>query len=377
MARRDYYEVLGVPKTASADDIKAAYRRLAREHHPDMNRDNPKAAEEKFKELSEAYEVLADPERRKRYDTMGFSAVESDFGPQGFTWQNFTHASDLEDLLGSNPIFQQLFGSMFGGGPGFGGPMPGRNIEVTIRVPLAAALTGARSSISIPVVGPCPVCRGTGARDGTAFEICPTCQGRGQVQRVIRQMGGQFVTIGPCPTCRGTGRKILEKCKNCKGTGQARITKHLEVQIPPGVDTGTRLRLAGQGLPSSTGGPPGDLYAKIDIESHATFRRDGQDLFTDVSVPLRTAILGGEVTVRSLDGHDLHLKIPSGTQCGHELRLKGQGLPKFGGGSRGDLYAIAMVEIPKSLSGRQKQLLEEAFPEEATSRRSSLFGRGE
>ncbi len=377
MARRDFYEVLGVSKTASPDEIKQAYRRLAREHHPDMNRENPKAAEEKFKELSEAYEVLADPERRKRYDTMGFSAVESDFGPQGFTWQNFTHASDLEDLLGSNPIFQQLFGGIFGGAQAFGGggPMPGRNIEVAIRVPLSAALTGARSSLSIPFVGPCPQCMGTGARDGTAFETCPTCRGRGQVQRVTRQLGGQFVTIGPCPTCRGTGRKILEKCKNCKGTGQARATKHLEVQIPPGVDTGTRLRLAGQGLPSPNGGPPGDLYARIEIEENPSFRRDGPDLYTEAPVSLRVALLGGEIGVKTVDGSEIRVKVPAGTQPGRELRLKGQGLPKFGGGSRGDLYAIVQVEIPKSLTGRQKQLLDEAFAEDGSSRRTSMFGR--
>lgn len=376
--RRDYYEVLGVPRTASADDIKQAYRRLAREYHPDMNRENPKAGEEKFKELSEAYEVLADPEKRQRYDAMGFSGVESDFGPQGFTWQNFTHAGDIEDLLGSNPIFQQLFGSLLAGGglfPGMGaGPIGGRNVEVSLRLPMAAALSGARPTLEIPHGGPCPDCNGTGARDGTAFDTCPECHGRGQVQRVLRQGRTQFVTVGVCPTCRGRGRRIREKCPRCRGSGQVQSTRHLEVTVPPGVDNGTILRLPGQGMEGGGQAPPGDLFVHIELEPDPHVRREGTRAFTEVTIPLRLALLGGEVDVRVL-GRTLRLKVPSSTEPEREFRFKGEGFPRFGGGGRGDLFVIVHIEFPRSLTGRQKQLIEEAFPEDGGTRRGSIFGR--
>lgn len=375
--RRDYYEVLGVARTASPEEIKQAYRRLAREYHPDMNPENKKAAEEKFKELSEAYEVLADTEKRRRYDTMGFSGVQSDFGPEGFTWQNFTHAGDLEDLLGSNPVFQQLFGNLMGGGlfPGMqSGPVQGRNVEVSLRLPLAAALVGARPTLDIPHSGPCPDCHGTGARDGTAFETCPECHGRGQVQRVLRQGRTQFMTVGVCPTCRGRGRRILEKCPRCRGSGHVDSHLHLEVTVPPGVDHGSVLRLPGQGFEADGGLPPGDLFVHIELEPDPHVRREGTRAFTEVTVPLRLALLGGEVDVKVL-GRTLRLKVPAGTQPEREFRFKGEGFPRFGGGGRGDLFVTLHIELPHSLTGRQRQLVEEAFPEEGPSRRGSIFGR--
>lgn len=375
--RRDYYEVLGVPKTATPDEVKQAYRRLARAHHPDMNRDNTKVAEEKFKELSEAYEVLADPEKRQRYDQRGFSGVESDFGPQGFTWQNFTHAGDLEDLFGSSPVFQQLFGNLLGGGF-FGGmaqgPLQGRNVEVSLRLPLAAALTGARPTLEIPHGGPCPDCDGTGARDGTAFDTCPQCHGRGQVQRALRQGRTQFLTVAVCPTCGGRGRRIREKCPRCRGTGHVESMRHLEVTVPPGVDTGTVLRLPGQGMEAGGNAPAGDLFVHIELDPDPRFHREGTRAFTDVTVPLRLVLLGGEVEVRGL-GSTIRLKVPPGTQPEREFRLKGEGFPRFGGGGRGDLIVTLHVETPHPLSSRQKQLIEEAFPEDATPRRGSIFGR--
>ncbi len=343
-----------------------------------MNQQNPKAAEEKFKELSEAYEVLADKDRRQRYDQMGFSGVQQDFGPQGFTWQNFSHASDLEDLLGSNPVFAQLFGNLFGGGGpwfGGGGPMPGRNIEVGIRVPLALVLTGGQSSLDIPRVEPCAACDGTGAKGGTAFDTCERCEGRGRIQQVVRQGHSQFAAVTICPVCRGTGRKIRGRCPTCRGSGQTQEVRRLEVQIPAGVETGSRLRLAGQGLASSNHGPAGDLYVRIEVEEHPTFRRDGRNLFADVTVPLATALLGGEVAVPRLEGGTVALKVPAGTQPEQEFRLKGEGLPRFGGGSRGDLYVTARVQIPRSLSSRQKELLQEALPASGELRRSTIFGR--
>ncbi len=376
--RRDYYDVLGVQRTATPDEIKQAYRKLARAYHPDMNRENTKAAEEKFKELSEAYEVLADTEKRRRYDAMGFSGVESDFGPQGFTWQNFTHAGDLEDLFGSSPVFQQLFGNLLGGGGLFAGvpqgPVQGRNVEVSIRLPLAAALSGARPTLEIPHGGPCPDCDGTGARNGTAFDTCPQCHGRGQVQQAVRQGRTQFVTVTICPMCGGRGRRIKEKCPRCRGSGHVESLRHLEVAVPPGVDTGTVLRLPGQGMESSGGAPPGDLFVHVELEPDARFRREGTRAFTDLTIPLRLALLGGEVDVRAL-GHTLRLKVPSGTEPEREFRMKGEGFPRFGGGGRGDLFVTVHVEIPHSLTGRQKQLIEEAFPEEAAPRRGSFFGR--
>ncbi len=377
MAKRDYYEVLGIARTAGPDEIKSAYRRLARQHHPDMNRDNPKAAEEKFKELSEAYEVLADPTKRERYDQQGFQGVEKDFGPSGFTWQNFTHQGDLEDMLANNPFLQQFMASMFGGSSGFTGRAPSvaQHIEVTLRLPLASAVQGARPKIELPQLGPCPDCRGTGARHGTALEICPECKGQGQVRQVRRQGYNQFITVGPCPKCRGSGRRIIEKCPTCHGTGQRRSVRRLEVTVPPGVDNGTVLRVPGQGVQTPDGEASGDLFVRIQLEPMAGIRRDGTDAYAETTVPLAIALFGGEVIVRTITG-EASLKIPAGTQPERPLRLRGEGFPTFGRTSRGDLYVTVHVELPKSLSGRQKELLHEALGEAgAGARRSSLFGR--
>ncbi|MEM0128845.1 MAG: molecular chaperone DnaJ [Thermoplasmata archaeon] len=374
MARRDLYEVLGVPRTATPEEIRQAYRRLARQYHPDMNQADPKAAEEKFKELSEAYEVLADPERRRRYDANGFSAVDQEFGPQGFTWQNFTHASDLEDLFGSNPLLGQLFGSFFGGGPPFGPGGGPRHMEVALRIPLDRVLTGGTGTIDLPREDPCLSCRGTGARGGTAMETCSRCQGQGRVQQVLRQGRSQFLTVTVCPVCHGAGRRILERCPECRGSGRVRGTRRIEIQIPAGVEDGTRLRLQGQGLLSPDGGPPGDLFVRIEVEEDPRFRREGRDLFTEVLVPVSVAIVGGEVRVNGLAGEVLSVKIPAGTQPGEEFRLRGHGLPRMGGGARGDLYAVARVQIPRSLSSRQRELVQEALGPSAE-RKSSLFGR--
>ncbi|HUZ79109.1 MAG TPA: J domain-containing protein [Thermoplasmata archaeon] len=377
MAKRDYYEVLGVARTASPDEIKSAYRRLARQHHPDMNRDNPKAAEEKFKELSEAYEVLADPPKRERYDQEGFPGVEKDFGPAGFTWQNFTHQGDLEDMLANNPFLQQFMASMFGGSSGFTGRAPSvaQHIEVALRLPLASAVHGARPKIELPHIGPCPDCRGTGARHGTALEICPECKGQGQVRQVRRQGYNQFITIGPCPKCRGSGRRIIDKCPTCHGTGQRRAVRRLEVTVPPGVENGTVLRVPGQGVQTPDGEGSGDLFVRIQLEPMPGIRRDGTDAYAETTVPLAIALFGGEVVVRTITG-EASLKIPAGTQPERPLRLRGEGFPPFGRTSRGDLYVTVHVELPKSLSGRQKELLHEALGDaSAGARRSSLFGR--
>jgi molecular chaperone DnaJ len=378
MAKRDYYEVLGVAKTASPDEIKQAYRRLARQYHPDVAKENPKVAEEKFKELSEAYEVLADAEKRRRYDQMGFSAVEPDFGPGGFNWQNFTHQGDLEDLLGGSALFQQLFGGTFGGPFASvrpSAPTRGGDVEATVRLPLAAAIHGAKPTVEVPRAVRCPDCHGTGAEHGTALESCPECHGSGQVRRVQNRGFTQLVTIGVCPRCHGAGRIILKKCPTCHGAGQLRSTERLEVTVPPGMENGGVLRVPGHGSDGPTGTPPGDLYVQVEFEESEQFHREGRDAYSETTVPLATAVLGGEVTVPTIDGRAA-LKIPAGTQPETSFRLRGHGFARLGGGSRGDLLVTVHVQIPRSLSGRERELLEEALGGKSTApKREPLFRR--
>jgi molecular chaperone DnaJ len=370
MAKRDYYEVLGLPRTATPEEIKTAYRRLAREYHPDLNKGNPKVAEEKFKELSEAYEVLADETKRKHYDAGGFSGVETDFGPGGFNWQNFTHAGDLEDLLGSSDFLQQLFAQAAGGGlfGGYGGggqrffrpELRGRDVEVSIRVPLRAAVTGATVPIDVPRSESCPDCRGTGARNGTALETCPECHGTGQVRRTSRSGFTQLISIGECPRCHGTGQRIKERCPRCKGAGRIREVRHLEVSVPPGIEDGGVLRLSGQGEGAPPSGDPGDLFVQVVFEPDPRFQREGRQAFTAVEIPLSVALLGGEVPVPTITG-DATLRIPAGTQPERQFRLRGEGFPRLRGSDRGDLIVTAHVRLPESLTSHQKEILREAL----------------
>ncbi|HYK92586.1 MAG TPA: J domain-containing protein [Thermoplasmata archaeon] len=384
MAKRDYYEVLGLPRTASADDVKTAYRRLARQHHPDMNQSNPKAAEEKFKELSEAYEVLADADKRRQYDQHGFAGVAPDFGPQGFTWQNFTHAGDLEDLLGSTRFFQELFGQGFADSPfgeprrrASGVPFRGSDIEISVRLPLAAAVTGAEPTLEIPQFAPCGDCRGTGAKNGTALEVCPECEGRGQVRRSQSRGFSQLITITDCPMCHGSGRRIREPCPTCDGVGNLRRIRKVQVTVPPGVDEGAVLRLARQGGPSPSGGISGDLFVQVLFEPSDTFRREGENAFTEIRLPLADALFGAEVKVPTLTSEAL-LKVPPGTQPETQFRLRGEGFPRFRGRERGDLFVTIHVEIPDELSAHQRELMREALGSgsgRAPGKRGGLFGR--
>jgi molecular chaperone DnaJ len=387
MAKRDYYDVLGVPRTATPEEIKTAYRRLAREYHPDLNKGNPKVAEEKFKELSEAYEVLADETKRKRYDAGGFSGVETDFGPGGFSWQNFTHAGDLEDLLGGSDFLQQLFaqaagGSIFGGFAG-GGPrfirpeIRGRDVEVSIRVPLRAGVTGITTSIDVPRSETCRDCKGTGARDGTALETCPECHGTGQVRRTSRSGFTQMISIAECPRCHGTGQRIKERCPTCKGSGRIREVRHLEVSVPPGIEDGGILRLSGQGEGAPPGGDPGDLFVQVVFDPDPRFHRDGRAVFTEVEIPLSVALLGGEVLVPTVTG-EASLRIPAGTQPERQFRLRGEGFPRLRGSDRGDLIVTAHVRLPDNLTSHQKELLREVFGPPGTPQskpKSGFFSR--
>ncbi|MCI4330985.1 MAG: molecular chaperone DnaJ [Thermoplasmata archaeon] len=384
MAKRDYYDVLGVPKTASPDEVKSAYRRLARQYHPDMNKDNTKVAEEKFKELSEAYEVLADTDKRQKYDQFGHAGVQTDFGPQGFTWQNFTHVGDLEDLLGSNPFFEQLFRQGFGNdlfgetrSRRSGVPYRGSDIEVAVRLPLSAAVSGAQPTLEVPHSGRCEECKGTGARAGTALETCPECEGRGQLRRAQSRGPAQLITITECPMCHGAGRRIRDPCPHCEGTGIIRHTRKIQVTIPPGVEDGAVLRLARQGEATGRGMIPGDLFVQVMFDPSDTIRRDGRDAYTDVQVPLNTALFGGEVRASTVTGEAV-VKIPPSTQPESQFRLRGEGFPRFRGSDRGDLFVTVHVELPKSITAHQKELLREAFGDPATThpaRSRGLFGR--
>ena len=387
MAKRDYYEVLGVPRSATPDEIKTAYRRLAREYHPDLNKGNPKVAEEKFKELSEAYEVLADETKRHHYDAGGFSGVETDFGPGGFGWQNFTHAGDIEDLLGSSDFLRQLFAQAAGGGifGGFGGGTPrwarpeirGRDVEVSLRVPLRAAVTGTQMSIDVPRTESCKDCRGTGAKDGTALETCPECRGSGQIRRTSTSGFTQLISIGECPRCRGSGQRIKERCPACRGSGRLHEVRRLEVTVPPGIEDGAVLRLTGQGEGAPPGGRSGDLFVQVTLEPDHRFQREGRQAFTEVTIPLSVAVLGGEVPVPTITG-EASLKVPAGTQPERQFRLRGEGFPRLRGTDRGDLIVTLHVQLPESLTSRQKELLREALgpPVAPPGRsRSGLFGR--
>lgn len=378
MAKRDFYDVLGVPRTAAEDDIKSAYRKLARQYHPDVSKENPKVAEEKFKELSEAYEVLANPDTRRRYDQGGASAVESQFGPGGFNWQNFTHAGDLEDLLGSNPFFQQFFGGMGGVGGGRRGPgSRGADIELTLRLPLAAAITGAKPQVDVPRDDACEACHGTGAKDGTALEVCPECGGSGQVRRVQSRGYTQLITVGECPRCHGAGRRILERCPVCGGSGHLRSSERIEISVPPGMEDGAVLRIPGHGMRSSGRGGSGDLYVQVVFEPLRHIRRDGEDAYTEAAVPLGVALLGGEVTVATVDGHAV-LKIPAGTQPETQFRMRGNGFPRFRSSVRGDLIVTAHVEIPHGLSTHEREALRELLlpgGRPVGARRESIFRR--
>jgi len=378
MAKRDYYEVLGVPRAASTDEIKSAYRKLARQYHPDVAKGDPKGAEEKFKELSEAYEVLANDEKRRRYDQLGFSGVESDFGPTGFTWQNFTHAQDLEDLLGSSPLFRQFFGNFGGSFEGFGGGRErGRDLELGVRLPLIAAVEGAQPTVEVPKVTDCPACHATGAKDGTAFEVCPECHGQGQVRRVQSRGYTQLISVAVCPRCRGAGRKILERCPVCKGSGQQQSVERIQLSVPRGVEDGAVLRVPGHGLPGRSGGRAGDLFVQVAFDPSPEIRREGEDAHVETTVPLAVALFGGEVAVPTVEGQAL-LKIPAGTQPETQFRMRGRGFPPPGGSSRGDEIVTVHVAIPRSLSAHERDLLKEALAPPAsggTGKKDGFFRR--
>jgi len=356
MAEKDYYDVLGVSRTASKDDIKKAYRRLAMKYHPDMNKDNTKVAEEKFKDISEAYEVLMDDEKRARYDQFGVEGVQSTFRTGGFDWSDFTHFQDISDLFGSmgfgsrGSIFDDLFGR-----PAQRGPAEGRSLRYDIEVSLKDVAKGAEKDIRVPHTVQCKTCNGVGAKPGD-FRTCPTCKGAGQVQRAQRRGSTSFVTITGCPTCGGRGKEITRPCPTCGGAGVTQTVSTIKVSIPKGADEGMRLRIRGAGEASPDGGPPGDLFVVLHMQDDPTFHREGNDLYIDARISITQAALGDEIRVPTPEG-DAIVKIPPGTQNGTLFRLKGKGLPNLRGHGQGDQFVRVIVEIPTKLTSAQRELL--------------------
>lgn len=385
MAKRDYYEVLGVDKAASKDDIKKAYRKLAKKYHPDVNKDDPEGAEEKFKEMAEAYEVLMDDDKRARYDRFGHEGIRSDFGPGGFSWNDFTHAGDVSDIFGFdfiNSIFGggrgDFFDAFFGGGMGRGrpgGPRAGNDIRIQVNVDLEDVITGKEVEVEIPRSETCDLCRGSGAKEGTAPKTCSACGGQGQVQQSQQFGNRRLVTVTACPQCRGRGTVVEEPCEKCRGAGITRAKRRLLIQVPPGAETGTRVRYGGQGEAGDMGGPPGDLYAIINVRPHPHFEREGPDLLLEVPITFSQAALGDKLEVTTLTGK-AQLTIPPGTQTHKVFRLRGQGLPHLRGAGRGDQYVRVILETPRTLSAEQKELLQRLMELDRGDRAKGKHGAG-
>ena len=355
MAKRDYYEVLGVSRSADADEMKKAYRRKVRQYHPDSNPDDP-TAEDKIKELNEAYEVLGNPEKRELYNRGGHAAVDGSMGggPRG--------GGDFGSAF--SDVFEDLFGDFMGGG-GRGRQQRARrgaDLRYNLAVSLEDAFHGKQATITVPGSISCEACSGTGAEGGAQPQNCPTCQGHGKV----RAQQGFFTIERTCPTCKGQGQIIKDPCRSCAGAGQVRRERSLNVQVPKGVETGTRIRLAGEGEGGPRGGAAGDLYIFIEVAEHQLFEREGLNLFCRIPVPMTTAALGGEIEAPTLDGGRTRVKVPAGVQSGKQLRLRGKGMPVLQrDGQFGDLYIELAVETPVNLTRRQEELLREFETEKA------------
>ncbi len=366
MAKRDYYEVLEVDKNASEKEVKKAYRKLAKKYHPDLNKDNPKAATEKFKEVSEAYEVLVDKDKRARYDRYGHAGVESTFGTGGFTWSDFTHFRDIEDIF-SRDIFSDLFGVRFGGdifGDFFGertrrrpSVRRGRDIRYDLEVTLEDAAFGSKKRLKIPHMVQCEACSGTGAKGGKT-STCSTCDGAGQIQDMRRNGFSQFVTISTCPRCRGRGQMAESMCPECRGSGSVHKTSTLDIDVPKGAFDGLRLKIPGKGETGEQGGPPGSLYIFIHTKPHDIFERRGNDIILELPISFAQAALGDKVEVPTLDGK-AKLTIPPGTQSNTLFKIKRKGLPDIDGYIRGDELVKVVVVTPEKLSGEQRRLMKE------------------
>ncbi|WP_299548053.1 molecular chaperone DnaJ [uncultured Tateyamaria sp.] len=372
MAKRDYYEVLGVSKGASADEIKKGYRKKAKELHPDRNSDNPNA-EAQFKEANEAYDVLKDADKKAAYDRFGHAAFEGGMGGGGGRpGGGFGGQGDFGSAF--SDVFDDLFGDFMGGQRGGGGRQRaarGSDLRYNLRVSLEDAFAGMQKTINVPTSVQCDNCSGTGAEGGSEPTTCPTCSGMGKV----RAQQGFFTVERTCPTCSGLGQIIKDPCKVCSGAGRVEKDRALSVNIPAGVETGTRIRLAGEGEAGMRGGPSGDLYIFIDVADHKLFERDGTNLFCRVPVSMGTAALGGSIEVPTIDGGRGRVQIPAGSQSGRQMRLRSKGMPALRGGAAGDMFIELAVETPVNLTTRQKELLREfeELSEENNPESSSFF----
>lgn len=360
MAKRDYYDLLGLSKGASEADIKKAYRKKAMELHPDRNQSNPDA-EAQFKEVNEAYDVLKDAQKKAAYDRFGHAAFENGGGGPGGGFRQGAAGGNADFASAFSDVFDDLFGDFMGGGQQRSRGQRaarGSDLRYNLRMTLEEAYRGKQAAITVPSSTACEVCNGTGAEGGGEPSTCPTCSGLGKV----RAQQGFFTVERTCPTCNGRGQIIKNPCKSCAGAGRVRKDRSLNVNIPAGVETGTRIRLAGEGEAGLRGGPAGDLYIFIEVAPHPIFERDNQNLYCRIPVSLTTAALGGEIEAPTLDGGRTRVKVPSGVQSGKQLRLRGKGMPPLRGATAataGDLYIELAVETPVNLTQRQKDLLEE------------------
>ncbi len=352
--KRDYYEVLGVQKGASEEEIKKAYRVLAKKYHPDMN-PGDKEAEAKFKEASEAYGILSDPDKRAQYDRFGHAAFENG-GGAGAGGYGFSDMSDIFSSFGD--IFGDLFGGMGGRRSNYNGPQKGESIRAGITITFDEAIFGTKKELNINTKDTCPDCNGSGAKKGTTPDKCPQCGGSGQVVFQRQSLFGMTQSVQVCPQCRGKGKIIKDKCGTCYGEGYVSRKKTIEVSVPAGIDDGQSIRLSGQGNPGTNGGARGDLLVEVRVKPHPTFQRDGMDIYANVPLSFAKAALGGEIKIPTVDG-DIMYTVKAGTQTDTRVRFKGKGVPSVRNSQmRGDMYVTLIVQVPNSLTKEQKELLE-------------------
>ena len=350
--KRDYYEVLGVEKNATDDQLKHAYRKLAKKYHPDIN-PGDKDAEEKFKEATEAYSILSDPEKRRQYDQFGHAAFEGGAGgPGGFG--GFDFGGDMGDIFGD------IFGDLFGGGRSTRsntGPQRGANLRAVIHISFEEAVFGCTKEIELTLKDPCKTCGGTGAKPGTSPETCSNCHGTGQVRRTQQSLFGMIQNIEPCPVCGGTGKVIRDKCPDCRGTGYTSSRKKIQVSVPAGIDDGQSIRIRDKGEPGRNGGPRGDLLVQVAVAEHPIFQRDGMNIYSTAPLTYAQAALGGEVRISTVDG-DVSYTVKPGTQTDTRIRLRGKGVPSLRNKNvRGDQYVTLIVQVPTNLSNEAKEAL--------------------
>ncbi len=352
MAKRDYYEVLGVTKGATDEELKKAYRKLARQYHPDVNKDNPKEAEAKFKEINEAYGVLSDPQKRAAYDQFGHAASDPNFGAGG---GGFNGDFGFEG-------FGDIFDMFFGGGGNSGGrrkngPQRGNDLRYDMEISFEEAAFGKDATVDVPRTEVCPTCKGNCAKPGTPIKTCPACNGSGQVQVTQSTAFGRFVNVRTCDKCQGAGKTIETPCPECSGTGRVRKTRKIDVKIPGGVESGSRLRISGEGEAGTRGGQSGDLYIYIYVKPHTKFERQGNDVVSEIKISMTQATLGTTVLVDTLDGK-VELRIPEGTQHGTSFRMRGHGITSLRGHGRGDHHVRVKVTIPSRINSEQRELLQ-------------------